>query len=40
LLKFEEIRDIGLLGMAIYMIIVGNDAFAIDGLWGKSNRNE
>ena len=35
LLKFEEARDIGLLGMAIYMAIVENDAFAIDGLWRK-----
>jgi len=36
LLKFQETRDIGLLGMAIYMTIVDNDAFAIDWLWRKS----
>ena len=36
LLNFQETRDIGLLGMAIYMTIVDNDAFAIDWLWRKS----
>lgn len=36
LLKFQETRDIGLLGMAIYMTIVDNDAFAIGWLWRKS----
>ncbi len=35
LLKFQETRDMGLLGMAIYMAIVENDAFAIDRLWRK-----
>ena len=38
LLKFQETRDIGLLGMAIYMTIVRNDFFAIDWLWRKSKR--
>lgn len=36
LLKFQETRDIGLLGMAIYMAIVNNDFFAIGRLWRKS----
>ncbi len=36
LLKFQETRDIGLLGMAIYMAIVSNDFFAIDWLWRKN----
>ncbi len=36
LLRFQETRDIGLLGMAIYMTIVGNDTFAIDWLWRKN----
>lgn len=35
LLKFEETRDIGLLGMAIYMTIVSNDSFSIEWLWKK-----
>lgn len=35
LLKFEETRDIGLLGMAIYMAIVNNDSFGIDWLWKR-----
>lgn len=30
LLKFEEARDIGLLGMAIYMTITDNKAFSAD----------
>lgn len=36
LLKFQETRDIGLLGMAIYMTIVNDDFFAIGRLWRKS----
>jgi len=36
LLKFQETRDIGLLGMAIYMTMVSDDSFAIDRLWRKS----
>ena len=32
LLKFEETRDIGLLGAAIYMMIDKNDSFSLDGL--------
>lgn len=35
LLKFQETRDIGLLGMAIYMAIVDNGTFSIDRLWRK-----
>lgn len=35
LLKFGEVRDIGLLGMAIYMMIVNDDTFTIDWLWRK-----
>lgn len=38
LLKFQETRDIGILGMAIYMAIVGNDAFSLDRLWRKGKR--
>jgi uncharacterized membrane protein YphA (DoxX/SURF4 family) len=36
LLRFEEVRDIGLLGMAIYITIVKNDAFAMDYLRRKN----
>ncbi len=36
LLRFEEVRDIGLLGMAIYMTIIRNDAFTVDWLWRKN----
>ncbi len=36
LLKFQEIRDIGLLAMAVYMAIVDNPVFAIDRLWRKN----
>lgn len=38
LLKFEETRDIGLLGMAIYMAIANNDCFGIDVLRRKQKR--
>ncbi len=38
LLKFQETRDIGLLGMAIYMVMVDNSVFAIDRLWRKNKR--
>ncbi|MBU4251941.1 MAG: DoxX family protein [Candidatus Omnitrophica bacterium] len=36
LFKFQETRDIGLLGMAIYMAVVENDGFAIGWRWRKS----
>lgn len=36
LLKFGEIRDIGLLGTAMYMTIAKDDSFGIDWLWRKS----
>jgi uncharacterized membrane protein YphA (DoxX/SURF4 family) len=36
LLKFQETRDIGLLGMAIYITMVNEDYLAIDRLWRKS----
>ena len=36
LLKFEETRDIGLLGMAIYMTIVNDDYLAIGRFWRKN----
>jgi uncharacterized membrane protein YphA (DoxX/SURF4 family) len=32
LLKFEETRDIGLLGAAIYTMVGSNDFFSLDGL--------
>lgn len=35
LLKFQETRDIGLLGMAIYIAIADNDSFGVDNLWKK-----
>lgn len=35
LLKFEETRDIGLLGMAIYMAISNEDFFGVDWFWKK-----
>lgn len=35
LLKFEEVRDIGLLGMALYLISVENESFGIDWLMQK-----
>lgn len=35
LLKFQEIRDVGLLGMAIYMAIVSDSSFTIGCLWQK-----
>lgn len=38
LLKFQETRDIGLLGMAIYMTIVDKDAFVLDWLLGKMRK--
>ena len=38
LLKFQETRDVGLLGMAIYMTVMANDTFAIDWLWRKNKR--
>ncbi len=40
LLNFQETRDIGLLGMAIYMTIVDNDAFAIGWLWRKQGKGK
>jgi uncharacterized membrane protein YphA (DoxX/SURF4 family) len=36
LLRFEEIRDIGLLGMAICMAIVKEDSFGVD--WSLKKR--
>lgn len=36
LFKFQETRDIGLLGMAIYMTVLDSDACAIGRLWRKS----
>ena len=38
LLKFQETRDIGLLGMAIYMVIVNDESFGIDRFWRKMER--
>ncbi len=38
LLKFQETRDIGLLGMAIYMVIADNSAFAIGRLWPDARK--
>jgi uncharacterized membrane protein YphA (DoxX/SURF4 family) len=35
LLKFQETRDIGLLGMAVYMIFVRDESFSVDYLWKK-----
>lgn len=40
LLKFEETRDIGLLGMAIYLAIADNGSFSIDWLWRKHKAGE
>ena len=38
LLKFEEARDIGLLGMAVYMAIAKNGSFGMD--WFLAKRKE
>jgi len=38
LLKFQEARDIGLLGMAIYMAVVSDNSFAVERLWRKDGR--
>lgn len=35
LLKFEETRDFGLLGAAVYMALARNESFGIDWLWEK-----
>ena len=35
LLKFGEVRDIGLLGMAIYMALSNNDSFSVCSFWKK-----
>lgn len=35
LLKFGETRDIGLLGMALYMALIKEDSFGVDWLWKK-----
>ena len=38
LLKFEETRDVGLLGAAIYMAIAKNESFGIDWLLKKKRK--
>ena len=40
LLRFEEIRDIGLLGAVIYMAIVKNNAFGIDCFLTKQKEKQ
>ena len=40
LLKFGEIRDIGLLGAAIYMAIVKEDFFGIGWFWRKQKKGK
>ncbi len=35
LFKFEETRDIGLLGAAIYMVLVRDESLSIGWLWKK-----
>ena len=35
LLKFGEIRDIGLLGAALYMAFTENESFGVDWLWKR-----
>jgi len=38
LLKFEENRDIGLLGMSVYIAIVNGDSFGVDWFWKRHKR--
>ncbi len=33
LLNFGEIRDVGLLGLALYLAVAKNDFFSLSGLW-------
>lgn len=33
LLNFGEVRDIGLLGAAVYIAVTNEDSFSLDGLW-------
>ncbi len=38
LLQFEETRDIGLFGAAVYMALAGNDVWGIGQLWKKGGK--